>query len=198
GGATPRKPGCQRRGRPAMAARMRTRMLALALAMAAAGSVAAAPPDVNTLVSKMKDALEPPKSSLRQLKLSISGEDGGTTQWTLAPARKKIDGRGRMVPVLLTPKEERGAASLLIDGDKQTKPVRALYIPAIRRVRTLTPAGAYEPLLGSDFFYADLGFISLRDKFRLLGSEQHPGNHAFNIHQTPQSPRPYPKLVTPT
>src|SRR5262245_16999525 len=107
-----------------MAACMRTRMLALALVMLAAGSVAGAPPDVADLVSKMKEALEPPKSSLRQLKLSISGEDGGTTQWTLAQARKKIDGRGRMLTVLLTPKEERGVASLLIDGDKQTKPDR--------------------------------------------------------------------------
>ena len=161
-----------------------------------ARSVGAASPDVNTLVSKMKAALEPPKSSLRQLKLSISGEDGGTTQWTLAQARKTIDGKGRMLTVLLSPKEERGVASLLIDGDKQTKPVRALYIPAIRRVRTLTPAGAYEPVLGSDFFYADLGFINLRDKYRLLGSEQHAGKQAFKIEQTPESPWYYSKIVS--
>ena len=161
-----------------------------------AGSVAAAPPDVNALVSKMKAALEPPKSSLRQLKLSISGEDGGTTQWTLAQARKTIDGKGRMLTVLLTPKEERGVAFLLIDGDKQKKPEEALWIPAIRRVRTLTPAGAYEPVLGSDFFYADLGFVSLRDKYRLLGSEQHAGKQAFKIEQTPESPWYYSKIVS--
>src|SRR5262245_47862006 len=125
-----------------MAARMRSRLLAMALLTLVARSVAAAPPDVNTLVSNMKAALEPPKASLRQLKLSISGEDGGTTQWTLAQARKKIDGKSSMLTVLLSPKEERGVASLLIDGDKQTKPERALYIPTIRRVRTLTPAGA--------------------------------------------------------
>jgi hypothetical protein len=171
-------------------------MLALAVVTLAAGSVTAAPPDVAGLVSKMKEALEPPKSSLRQLKLSISGEDGGTTQWTLAQARKKIDGKGRMLTVLLTPKEERGVASLLIDGDKETKPERALYIPTIRRVRTLTPAGAYEPVLGSDFFYADLGFISLRDKFRLIGSEKHAGKDAFKIEQTPESPWYYSKIVS--
>ena len=167
----------------------------MALLTLAARSVAAAPPDAAALVSKMKAALEPPKSSLRQMKLSISGEDGGTTQWTLAQARKTIDGKGRMMTVLLSPKEERGVASLLIDGDKQTKPVRALYIPTIRRVRTLTPAGAYEPMLGSDFFYADLGFISLRDKYRLLGSEQHAGKQAFKIEQTPESPWYYSKIV---
>ena len=115
-------------------------MLALALVTLAARTVAAAPPDATALVAKMKQALEPPKSSLRQLKLSISGEDGGTTQWTLAQARKTLDGKGRMLTVLLTPKEERGVASLLIDGDKKTPPERALYIPTIRRVRTLTPA----------------------------------------------------------
>ena len=171
-------------------------MLALALLTVAGRSLAAVPPDVNTLVAKMKAALEPPKASLRQLKLSISGEDGGTTQWTLAQARKHIDGKGRMLTVLLAPKEERGVASLLIDGDKQTKPVRALYIPAIRRVRTLTPAGAYEPVLGSDFFYADLGFVSLRDKYHLIGSEKHAGKDALKIQQTPESPWYYSKIVS--
>src|SRR5262249_50735949 len=109
----PRRAACTRHRRPAMAARMRTRMLALALLTVAGRSLAAVPPDVNTLVAKMKAALEPPKESLRQLKLSISGEDGGTTQWTLAQARKNTDGRGRMLTVLLAPKEERGVASLL-------------------------------------------------------------------------------------
>src|SRR5262249_7001058 len=194
--ATPPNPGCQRRGRPGLAASMRPRMLALARVPLTAGSVAAAPPDVADVVSKMKETLEPPKASLRQLKLSISGEDGGTTQWTLAQARKKIDGKGRMLTVLLSPKEERGVASLLIDGDKQTKPEGALYIPTIRRVRTLTPAGAYEPVLGSDFFYADLGFISLRDKFRLIGSEKHAGKDAVKIEETPESPWYYSKIVS--
>jgi hypothetical protein len=171
-------------------------MLALALVTLAARTVAAAPPDGTALVAKMKEALEPPKASLRQLKLSISGEDGGTTQWTLAQARKTLDGKGRMLTVLLTPKEERGVASLLIDGDKKTPPERALYIPTIRRVRTLTPAGAYEPVLGSDFFYADLGFVSLRDKYRLIGSEKHGGKDAFKIEQTPESPWYYSKIVS--
>jgi hypothetical protein len=174
---------------------MRTRMLALVVLAAIARSGAAASPDVDTLVARMKAALEPPKSSVRQLKLSISGEDGGTTQWILAQARKTVDGRGRILTVLLAPSAERGVESLLIDGDKTVAPVSAVYIPAVRRVRTLTPQGAYEPFLGSDFFYADLGFLSLRDKYRLVGSEKHAGKEAFEIEQTPESPWYYSRIV---
>jgi hypothetical protein len=179
-----------------MAARMRTPLLSLALLAAALSTGAAAPlPDAPTIVGKMKAALEPPKSSVRQMDLSISGEDGGTTKWTFAQARKSVDGQPRMLTVLMAPADTRGIASLLIDRAGGKPPVMAEYIPMVRRVRTLTPAGAYQAVLGSDFTYADLGFISLKDKYKMLGAEKHNGKDSYKLEQTPENPWHYSKVI---
>jgi len=174
---------------------MRTSLLGLVLVPVLVAPATAQPPDAATMVAKMKAALEPPKSSVRQLKLSISGEDGGTTQWTLAQARKNLNGQGRMVAVVLTPQSDHGITSLLIDGTGAQPPVTALWIPVIRRVRTLTPAGAYESVLGSDFMYADLGFVNLKDKYTFVGPEKRDGKDAYKLEQKPHSPWYYSKIV---
>ncbi len=180
-----------------MARRMWRPPVVLALMTAlVAPAVAADPPDAATLAAKMKTALEPPKSSLRQMKLSISGDAGGTTQWTVAQARKTIDGQGRILNVLLAPADDRGIASLQIEGAGGNAPVTALYVPTIRRVRTLTPAGAYEAVLGSDFTYADLGFVNLKDRYSVLGTEKKQGKDAYKLEQVIGNPFYYSKIVS--
>ncbi|HJW68158.1 MAG TPA: outer membrane lipoprotein-sorting protein [Candidatus Binatia bacterium] len=175
---------------------MRTCRLALILVPLLAAPAHAAPlPDAATIVAKMKAALEPPKASVRQLKLSISGEDGGTTQWTLAQARKTLNGQGRMLMVVLAPQSDRGITGLIIDGKGGQPAETALWIPVIRRVRTLTPAGAYESVLGSDFMYADLGFVNLKDKWTFVGPEKHDGKDSYKLEQKPHSPWYYSKIV---
>lgn len=178
-----------------MARGMRTSLVALALAAALVGPAAAAdPPDVAALVARMKAAVEPPKSSLRQMNLSISGEvTGGTSQWSLAQARKTVDGQGKILNVLLAPASSRGIASLVIDS---TPPETALYVPAIGRVRTLVPLDGYEAVLGSDFTYFDLGFVRRNDKYTHLGSEERNGKDAWKIEQVPVSPWYYSKIVS--
>ena len=105
---------------------MRISLLGLALLSIIAAPAQAALPDAATIVAKMKAALEPPKASVRQQKLSISGEDGGTTEWTLAEARKSLNGQGRMLLAVLSPQSDRGISSLLIDGKDGQRPETAL------------------------------------------------------------------------
>jgi len=176
-----------------MAARMRNFLLAVALLSSLPHAVLAAePPDVATLVARVKAALEPPKASIRQLNLAISGETGGTTQWTVAQARKVVDGQGRILNVLLAPASNRGIASLTIDGDPAET---ALFVPWVRRVRTLIPRDGYEAFLGSDFTYFDLGFIRPQDKYTSLGSENRNGKEAWKIEEVPSSSWFYSKIV---
>lgn len=177
-----------------MAAGMRTLILALATALGLAGAAAAAdPPDVDSLIARMKAALEPAQSSIRQVDLAISGEDGGTTQWSIAQARKVVNGQGRILNVLLAPAGSRGIASLTIDG---TPAETALFVPSIRRVRTLVPRDGYEAFLGSDFTYFDLGFVRRQDKYKVLGAEPRNGRDAWRIQQIPASPWFYSQIVS--
>jgi hypothetical protein len=174
---------------------MRTSLLGMILLLVITTPASTALPDATTIVAKMKAALEPPKASVRELKLSISGEDGGTTQWTLAQARKTLNGQGRMLTAVLAPQSDRGITALIIDGKGGQRPETALWIPVVRRVRTLTPAGAYESVLGSDFMYADLGFVNLKDKYTFLGPEKHDGKEAYKLEKKPNSPWYYSKIV---
>ena len=139
---------------------MRTALLALSLVVALVRTGAAADPDASDLIARMKAAMEPARSSVRQIDLSISGEDGGTTKWSVAQARKVIDGQGRILNVLLAPASQRGIASLMVDSDPAET---LLWVPSIRRVRTLFPRDGYEAFLGSDFTYFDVGFVRRLD-----------------------------------
>jgi len=174
---------------------MRTLLIVLSVVGSLVRSTSAAPPDVATMVAKMKAALEPPKASVRQLTLSISAEGGAPTQWTLAEARKSVDGQNRLLTVLLAPQDDRGIASLLLEATAAKPAMIALYVPDLRRVRTLTGGGANETVLGSDFTYADLSFISPKDHYKFVGTEKLNGKDAYKIEQTPLNPWYYSKVV---
>jgi hypothetical protein len=173
---------------------MRTFLLALTLVAGLVRAGAAAdPPDANDLIARMKAAMEPAQSSLRQIDLSISGEGGGTTQWSVAQARKVIDGQGRILNVLLAPASQRGIASLMVDA---TPAETLLWVPSIRRVRTLVPRDGYEAFLGSDFTYFDVGFVRRQDKYTYLGEQDRNGRKAWRIQQVPQSSWFYSQIVS--
>jgi len=173
---------------------MRTALLALTLVVGLIRAGAAAdPPKIDELVARMKMAMEPASSSVRQIDLAISGEMGGTTRWTVAQARKVIDGQGRILNVLLAPASQRGIASLMVDSDPAET---LLWVPSVRRVRTLIPRDGYEAFLGSDFTYFDVGFVRRQDKYSYMGAGDRNGRPAWRIQQVPTSPWFYSQVVS--
>lgn len=169
------------------------RLLAAVLLTLAGVASAETPPDIGALVARMKQALEPPVASLRRLTLTISGEDGTSTQWSLVQARKLVDGQGRILTVVLAPPASRGIASLIVDG---TPPRTDVYIPAVRRARTLVPLDGYEAVLNSDFTYFDLGFVRRQDTYSFAGAEQRDGRAVWKIEQIPAAGWVYSRIVT--
>ena len=171
---------------------MRSPLVVLGLAATIAGAAPADAPDVNELVARMKAAVEPPQSSVRKLDLTVSDDEGGRSRWVIAQARKIIDGRSRMLTVVLAPPGARGIASIVIDG---TPPETALYTPTVRRLRMLVPQDGYDAVLGSDFTYFDLGFVRRHDAYSLAGAEQRNGKDAWKIEQIPANSWFYSKIV---
>ncbi len=85
----------------------------------------------------------------------------------------------------------------LIAEPKDKPTIMWTYLPALRRVRGLVPVDAYEHFLGTDFTYADLGFVRLHEKYRLLGEKEHAGAHAYRVEeQVPQERAYYSRLIT--
>ena len=69
--------------------------------------------------------------------------------------------------------------------------------PVLRRVRELAGVDAYEHFLGTDFTYADLGFVRLHPQYRLLGEEDHGGKQTYKSEESvPQERAYYSRVIT--
>jgi hypothetical protein len=168
----------------------------LALMVVAAPLAAEPPPPVNVIVAKMKEAFEPTRPSVRTMSIRV-GDMGENEGFTVTEARKQLPDGKYMAIVLQAPADLRGTA-LLVPEFKDPKKPRTVwsYIPVLRRVRKLLPVDAYNHFLGTDFTYADLGFMRRDVTYRLLGVEQHAGVQAYKLDERfPQNSYYYSHII---
>jgi hypothetical protein len=155
----------------------------------------AAPPDVLSIVKQMKGVFEPARPSTRKIVISVKAGNE-KVQWVAAEGRKELPDGKRMVVALLAPKSLRGAA-YLIEEPRNKPALLWVYLPALLRLRELLPVDAYEHFLGTDFTYADLGFVRLHENYKLLGEEEHDGVRAYKVEeQVPKERAYYSRLIT--
>jgi len=98
--------------------------------------------------------------------------------------------------VMLEPAEVTGNAYLIWEPKDKLSAVWT-YMPVLRRVRELAGVDAYEHFLGTDFTYADLGFVRLHPQYRLLGEEDHGGKKTYKIEESvPKERAYYSRVIT--
>ncbi len=156
----------------------------------------ASPPDAQTILRRIKAMLEPDRASTRTLVMTTRAE-GETVEWKAHQARKKLADGNRILTVMSAPDEMKGVA-LLIWERQEAANAQWIYLPTLRRVRKILPVSVYESFLGSDFTFADLGFVELRDRdLRLLGEEKLMETPAYKIQETLASQKYYySRIVT--
>jgi hypothetical protein len=116
------------------------------------------------ILREVKSALESSEPSVRTVKITLSSVSGADQHWRALQAWKPLpNGMNRMVMVMTDPLEVRGSA-ILIQERADAADVQWVWLPAVGRVRKLLPIGRFEGFLGTDFTYADLGFLSLRGR----------------------------------
>jgi hypothetical protein len=149
------------------------------------------------IVKKMKEAFEPVKPSTRRVVLTVNSE-GETVKFISGQARKQFPDGKRMVVVLLQPADLKGNNYLVLEPTDSSKPSSVwAWVPFLRRLRNFAPVDAYEHYLGSDFTFADLGFVRLHPDYRLLGEETHGGKQTYKIEETvPKERAYYSRVVT--
>lgn len=167
---------------------------AVLLSALAAVPVLAAPPDVATIVGKMKTALEPDRPSVRRATVRFTGPGGDASQLTLGAARKRMGDPTRIVMVVLAPTALRGT-TLLVQEASDTN-VLWLYVPAVGRVRKLVSPEAYTTFLNSDFTFADLGFVHIGGRYDLRGEEKREGVGTYKLEVVPRDTWYYSRIVT--
>jgi hypothetical protein len=166
---------------------------ALVLVVSAVHAIAG-PPEIDTIVERMKSALEPVKPSIRRLTFRASG-DGPPAPITVGEARKRVGRSSRHLLVVLAPEVLRGTAGLMYEGG-EADDLQWIYSPVIRRVRTIVSPEAYTSFLNSDFTYADLGFVAMRATYALLGEEEIDGEKAWKVEGVPRDRWYYGRTVT--
>ena len=124
-----------------------------------APSRALAQDPVMEVVKKMKEVFEPVRPSTLTVDLTMTA-GGETIHWVAREAMKQFPDGKRMVMVMLEPTEVKGNAYLIWEPKDKLSAVWT-YMPVLRRVRELAGVDAYEHFLGTDFTYADLGFVRL-------------------------------------
>jgi hypothetical protein len=98
--------------------------------------------------------------------------------------------------VMVEPNEVKGNAYIIWEPKDKLSAVWT-YMPVLRRVRELLGVDAYEHFLGTDFTYADLGFVRLHPHYRLLSEEEHGGKKTYKIEEsTPKERAYYSRVIT--
>jgi outer membrane lipoprotein-sorting protein len=160
-----------------------------------APSRALAQDPVMDVVKKMKEVFEPVRPSTRTVDITMT-EGGETIHWVAREAMKQFPDGKRMVMVMVEPAEVKGNAYLIWEPTDKPSVVWT-YLPFLRRVRELLGVDAYEHFLGTDFTYADLGFVRLHPQYRLLGEEDHGGQTTYKIEESvPQERAYYSRVIT--
>ena len=135
-----------------------------------------------SIVKRMKQALEPPRPSVRVMTLKVNSNGVFATQWTLGQARAHVNDANWMLTVVLRPAEAKGI-SFLAEEKPGAGAVAYWYLPALHRVREITPLAGYEPFYGTDFTYQDLSFVRLGGHEKLDGIETHNGIKAYKLEE---------------
>lgn len=173
---------------------MRAALAALLVVPTIAGPCLAAPPDVQSLVARMKAALEPAKPGVRRLTLTLS-QESETVRVTVGEARKQVNGAHRILLVTLAPASAQGTAYLVQEGGPG-EDTEWFYLPYVRRVRKLVAPEAYGAFLNSDFTYADLGFVDMGATYTFVGEGSERGVKTYRIQGVPKERWYYARWVT--
>lgn len=151
--------------------------------------------DPAVLMQRMKSALEPPRDNIRDIEITIRGPLQVESRWYARQARQHRDGRSRLALVITAPPELRGVA-LLFDETRDAPGVEYHYLPVTRRVRKLKPVGRFQPFVGTDFTYSDLGLLPLRDRtFRSAEPTVLDGTPVHRVTEIPTDNYYYGKIV---
>ena len=116
-------------------------------------------------------------------------------KWDADEARGSQHGENWVLLVVVGPPDAKGIAMLARQKPGQDA-IAWSYLPLIRRVRELAPVETFEPFLGTEYTYSDLGFFDASGKYQLVGEEEHGGAKTYKVEGLPRNDYYDSKIVT--
>lgn len=142
--------------------------------------------DLNTILTKNENMPMPPASTA-EMRMVITNRSGQSrTREITAYTQSKEGESSKQMLIFTSPADVRNTRFLTIDyDDPAKKDEQAIYMPALRKVRTIGTSGGDSKtgaFLGSDFSFADIGSLD-REYFttRLLGKETVQGDECYKV-----------------
>ena len=130
--------------------------IAMAFAALALLPILAAATDLTPqqLIEKSNEATAS-AGSTHQLEMTMTNKRGETQVQKMLTRSKTIKGNPAKVTTFLFPEESKGTKFLLIEYKDKEDDMK-IFIPDLRRVRTITTTQRNQNYMGTDFSYADL------------------------------------------
>jgi hypothetical protein len=97
-----------------------------------------------------------------ELKLTTTGKDGKAKEQVLTAASLKVDGKNRALSRFSAPPGVAGVAVLTVESEQGDD--ISMYLPKLRRVRKVAKSDRGKAFMDTDFSYADIGSMGVRDE----------------------------------
>jgi outer membrane lipoprotein-sorting protein len=153
-------------------------------------------PSAAELVSRVRQALNPPRASSRDIEVRTETPGAKPVIWHGRQLRKPVGGESRVLTLLTDPPSVADFA-ILISESSSSNDTTWMYVPPVHRVRRIEYGGRYENFLGTDLSAGDFGFLRFDPSMKVVGKATVGGADCWEIDETPQKiPGGYSRIRT--
>jgi hypothetical protein len=143
------------------------------------------------ILAKMQKAVEPGKDMRASFEMTVTSRSNTSVSWTGDYYRK---GSKKRV-VFQAPVDIKGV-DLVVERRPDGSNLFKLYLPVLRRLRTIESDVRGEAFFGTDFNFEDLGFEQLSStKHKILGEDSVGGRACYKIESIPDKGWWYGRIV---
>ncbi|MFO7965825.1 MAG: outer membrane lipoprotein-sorting protein [Desulfobacterales bacterium] len=148
------------------------------------------------VLTEIKELLEPEETMVRDIHVNIKFQNDTTMEWEACEIRKTIDDEKKILIMIREPEPLYGFTILIREPLKQRAINTWVYAPSLNRIRRINNIFTYEPFLGTDFTYTDIGFIDPWADHELMPDHDEKKEDIVVLKSIPRSSAYYSKIIT--
>ena len=176
----------------------RSLVLALTTFWSLSGYAIELPPDTPTVIKECVERMAPQNSLTQYVSLvsfddsGIIDESAGNILWL-----RGSDGLSKAIIRLSAPASRAGLAVLMHEQENK-KPKLYLYVPDLKRTRTVTGKQVATSMMGTDFSYEEFSYLqnlATNNSTTRADDQDLDGNASYVFHTKPQDPEAVYTLI---
>ena len=148
------------------------------------------------IVKKSEDLLDQAKDSKADMLMILVNNKGQKRERTLNAFVKRYgNNKSKSIVFFSSPADVKGTSFLVWTNEKK-EDKQWLYLPALQRVRQISPSGKGESFMGTELTFFDMGSQDVDDyTYNLIKDETVKGELCYVIEATPKKVEFYSKVI---